>query len=266
MLLIDTHIHVGLNWYEPVEQAIHQMDDNGVSFAVLIQHYGSHDNAYHLECVRRYPGRLKSVVLIDPLDADKPKTLVELHKQGASAVRLMLKRDWRVDDPVWKLAGELGMVIDVIGESANFASAEFKKLLDRYPDTRFCLEHLCRGAMPNHDMPQPPYTTYKSALECARWPNTVTKVPGLGEILTRPDRLPVAFPFVDDTPFIEMAREAFGVQRMMWGSHYPTCSFMEGYRNALNGIRNHPAFRNGDDAEWVMGKSARKFWGFPSVP
>ena len=39
--------------------------------------------------MRRYPGRFCSVVLVDPLQPDAPKTLERLVDGGASGVRLM---------------------------------------------------------------------------------------------------------------------------------------------------------------------------------
>jgi predicted TIM-barrel fold metal-dependent hydrolase len=50
---------------------------------------------------------------------------------------------------------------------------------------------------------------------------------------------------------------------MMWGSNFPPCAALEGYRHALKWVRDYPAFQNGDDIEWIMGKSAAKLWGFP---
>jgi predicted TIM-barrel fold metal-dependent hydrolase len=43
---------------------------------------------------------------------------------------------------------------------------------------------------------------------------------------------------------------------MMWGSDYPPVSGREGYRNALQGVADHPALRDPEDREWVMGKTA----------
>ena len=63
-------------------------------------------------------------------------------------------------------------------------------------------------------------------------------------------------------PLFEMARDAFGVKRMMWGSDFPPSAAREGYANTLRGVMNHPAFAGGDDIEWVMGRTAERTWGF----
>ena len=92
-----------------------------------------------------------------------------------------------------------------------------------------------------------PFTDYERALECAERPNTFLKVPGLGEICPRPPRLNPHFHFEDVPPLFEMAKEAFGVRRMMWGSDFPPSAGREGYANTLAGVLEHPAFADGDD-------------------
>ena len=264
MLIIDTHCHAGLNWFQPVETLVNQMDSYGVSHAVLIQHSGTYDNTYLLECARRHKNRFKVVVLLDPQDTFKIKTLEGLRKQGVAGLRLYLKNDWDPDDLLWKAVGDLGMIVSVMGKPEEFASASFKKLLDNCPNTRFCIEHLARSAKAGVEFAEPPYEGFKAALECALWPTTTIKVPGLGEIVPRPPRLPTGYPFDKFPPLFEMVKEAFGVQRMMWGSDFPPCAAREGFRNVIEGVRKYPAFQTGDDVEWIMGKSAAKLWGFPA--
>jgi L-fuconolactonase len=266
MLIIDAHVHTGDTWEEPIEILMAQMELNGVSHALLAQFNGQYDNTYLLDCARRYGNKFKAVVNVDPQDKARTKALEALHKQGAAGIRLNSREEWDPDDPVFKLAGELGMPVSVIGTTKQFTSAAFKKLLDNCPKTQFCLEHLARSAKPGVDFAKPPHDGYMAALECARWPNTTVKVPGLGEIVERPSRFPAGHPFSTSTipPLFEMAKEAFGVQRMMWASNFPPCASLEGYRHALQWVRDYPAFQTGDDVEWIMGKSAAKLWGFPS--
>lgn len=263
MLIIDTHVHTGVNWSEPVEVLLHQMELNGVSHAVIAQHNGNYDNSYILEAARRYEGKFKVVGLIDLNDPARIKNLEALHKQGGVGFRINLRKEneWDPDNSAFQAAGDLGMIISVIGKAENFASAAFKKLLDNCPKTHFCLEHLVRS--PGGDVAKPPYDVYEAALECARWSNTSVKVPGLGEIVGKPHVLPKGYPWADVPPHYAMAKKAFGVERMMWGSNFPPCAAKEGYHNALIGISEMPLFSGAGEAEWVMGKAAAKLWGFP---
>lgn len=262
MLIIDTHCHAGRNWFEPIETLEFQMNQNGVDGAVLIQHGGTYDNNYLFDEAAKRPGRFKVVVLVDPEDPDPTGTLEKLAEQGAAGVRLYPGQQFRVSDPhaMWNKSGELGLVVSSLGKAADFASAEFKEMLDACPDTHVVIEHLAGVGSA-----EPPYREYESALECAGRPNTTIKVPGLAEICRRPPRLAPEFKFDDVPPLFEMARDAFGVQRMMWGSDFPPSAGREGYANTLKGVVEHPAFTKEDDLEWVMGKTAAKVWGFEDL-
>ena len=88
MTVVDTHCHAGLNWFEPVETLLHQMDANAVDKAVLIQHMGNYDNTYLLECARRFPGRFAVVVLVDTSQTDATVALARIHRRtGMDGVR-----------------------------------------------------------------------------------------------------------------------------------------------------------------------------------
>ena len=259
MLVIDTHCHAGRNWFEPVETLVFQMDRCGVAAAVLIQHGGTYDNDYLFAEAGKRPDRFKVVVQVDPSNADPLGELTRLAERGAAGVRLSPGMTFHSPKPrdLWAKAGELGLVVSSLGKAADFASDKFKRLIDSCPETQIVIEHLAGVGIS-----EPPYTEYQSALENARRPNTFLKVPGLAEICPRPSVLEPDFHFDNVPPLFEMAVEAFGVERMMWGSDFPPSAGREGYDNALNGVRNHPAFREGDDAHWVMGKTAARVWSF----
>ncbi len=70
MMIVDTHSHAGINWFEPVEMILHQMNLNGVEKTVLIQHAGNYHNRYIIESVKRFPGRFGAVVWVD---VEKPR-------------------------------------------------------------------------------------------------------------------------------------------------------------------------------------------------
>ena len=261
MLQVDTHCHAGLNWFEPVELLLQQMNANSVDKAVLIQHRGTFDNTYLFECAERFPGRFAVVVIVDTSRNDAPSTLGEWARRGAIGVRLAPMERSPEPDPlaIWRAASELGLVVSSLGNVDDFASDDFRDLVTELPDLPIIIEHLAgvrQGA-------EPPYTTYKKALALASNPNTYIKVGGLGEISIRPQVLQPHFSFDHTPPLIEMAYDAFGPRRMMWGSDYPPVSGREGYRNALNGIKEYPALRDRqEDVEWLMGKTALSVFRF----
>ena len=259
MLIIDTHCHAGNNWFEPIETLEFEMDRNGVDNAALIQHGGTYDNTYLLQEAAKRPGRFKVAVLVDPESRDPLGDLAQLAEQGAAGIRIAPSGQFANAGPydIWRRAGELGLVVSSIGNAAQFAADDFARVLDACPDTHVILEHLAGVGIA-----EPPYADYAKALRQGERDNTSIKVPGLGEICARPSRLLPELEFDHVPPLFEMAKDAFGVQRMMWGSDFPPSAGREGYANTLRGVLEHPAFADGDDLEWVMGKTAARVWGF----
>ena len=80
-------------------------------------------------------------------------------------------------------------------------------------------------------------------------PNLFMKVPGLGEICPRPARFPrPSDPLENIPPVIEMAMDAFGASRLMWGSDYPHVAEREGYGNCIRLLREQ-VVKNKEDRE-----------------
>ena len=75
-----------------------------------------------------------------------------------------------------------------------------------------------------------------------------------------PFRQPI--PFGEIPPLIEMAIEAFGPRRLMWGSDFPPVAAREGYGNSLRFPMEHVKFKSEVDKEWVFGKTAATLWRF----
>ena len=144
-----------------------------------------------------------------------------------------------------------------LGEVEEFASDEFRSLVAELPQLTIVIEHLAgvgQGA-------EPPYAAFKKAMGLGAYPNAYIKVGGLGEISARPAVLGSTFVFDQTPPLVEMAVDAFGPRRMMWGSDYPPVSNREGYRNALRGVMALPELGSDHDREWVMGKTAEGVFG-----
>lgn len=260
MIIVDTHCHAGRSWFEPIELLLYQMEANNVDKAVLIQHRGAYDNSYLLDCAGRFPGRLAVVAMVDTESPDAPAALAGWAARGVNGVRLEPHQHSPGPDPlaIWRKAEELGLVVSCQGTVEQFASTGFADVVAAVPRLTIVIEHLA-GATPEVN---PPDTLYKTLAE---YPNTYIKVPGLGEISERPAVLQPGFALDFTPPLIELVYKAFGPRRMMWGSDYPPVSGREGYRNALHGVMEHPALRNAEDRESVMGKTALAVFDFDKV-
>jgi len=259
MVIVDTHVHVGRYWYEPVETLLFQMERNGVDKAVLIQYRGNYDNGYEIECVRNHPGRFAAVVMVDTRLPDAPDTLATWAREGATGVRLSPDERSPGSDPLalWRKASELGLVVSSLGTVETFAADGFRRLVEEVPDLKVVIEHL-GGADLEPDLD---YRLFEKVLSLVQYPNTYIKLPGFGEVLPRPFpfREP---PFDEPPPAVRMAYDAFGARRMMWSSDYPPSGSREGYANALRFPMERIPFFSDEDEEWVFGRTALSVWKF----
>lgn len=266
MYVVDTHCHAGTSWFEPVEMLLYGMNQSDVQHAILTQHRGMVDNSYLLEAIERFPGRFSAIVGVDASAPDALTTVEQLAaSDGVCGIRLQPGDRSPGSDSlaIWKKACEVGLGISVfLVETVNAADPEFQSVINGLSaDCTVVLEHLCgmyapRGA----ESAVPPYENYKKGLELAKRPNTYIKFGGLGEFSQRPARLDSQVGFETIPPALEMAYEAFGPKRMMWGSDFPPSAAREGYRNSLQGVLEHPAFKSQEDKDWAFGKTAQKAW------
>ena len=256
MVVIDAHCHAATFYYEPVESALDTMSRNGVEKAVLIPLAEGVDalNAYLIECMRRFPGRFSVVATVDAHRRDAPARLEEWVKQGVEGVRLS------PSDPLalWQKAAELGLVVSLRRRVEDTASDAFRRTVESVPDLQIVIEHLgCR-----REDTTPPYRMYRRVLALAQYPNIFMKVPGLGELCPRPARFPQpAAPFETIPPVIEMALDAFGARRLMWGSDFPHVAEREGYGNCLRLLREH-VVKSKEEREWIFSKTAATLFRF----
>ena len=261
MDVVDTHCHAGTSWFEPIETLLACMDNYGVRHALLTQHRGMFDNSYLLECIDRFPGRFSAIAGVDAADPDALSTMEELAANpGVCGVRLLPQDRSPGDDAaaIWRLAGEVGLPISVfLVNTAHSADAGFQELIFGAPDTVIVLEHLCGMYHPRSpESVIAPYDNYKKALELAARPNTYIKFGGIGEFGQRPGRLVPELRFDDVPPAMEMACEAFGARRMMWGSDFPPVAGREGYLNSLVAMQEHPVFKTDEEREWAFSNTA----------
>ncbi|MHB9090554.1 MAG: amidohydrolase family protein, partial [Chloroflexota bacterium] len=235
VVIVDSHCHVNRDWFEPVDTLLFEMDRNDVEGAILIQIGSEYDNTYQFECQRRYPGRFASVVRVDPARPTAGDDLARLRDQGANGVRFTVSTRSPGADPLalWRKADELGLPVSCLATApGEYASEAFAEVIAQIPNLPIVVEHL--GAFNLPDDEKNPYPVRRKVFALAKYPNVYLKIHGLGEFTPR------TVPFAEPRPFgpqipplQQMAYEAFGADRIMWGSDFPPVAGREGYRNAL---------------------------------
>ncbi|MBT5872281.1 MAG: amidohydrolase family protein [Candidatus Latescibacteria bacterium] len=261
-MIVDSHCHTSPYWYEPVESLLYQMDHNGVEKAVLIQLGGQFDNTYQSECVRGYPDRLTSVVIVDSSRTDACELLEREAELGAVGIRLGPDVRSPDEDPLvlWKKVDSLGLSVSCAGRKESFASSDFADLVEQFPTLQIVIEHLGNVNQPEGGTPQE--QILEQVFGLARFPNVSIKIHGLGEFAAKDPTAAYGFPFENPLPaLLPAAYDAFGAERMMWGSDYPPVSGREGYSNALRWTKDQLADLSIAESQQIFGGVAERIFG-----
>ncbi len=231
----------------------------GVDHVVMVQPstYGW-DNRYLADSIARYPDRLAGVCLVDPLDEKAPEHLeFWVQERKFHGVRLHAVRadsaEWFTTpqtDRIWRKAADLGIPICVLMDLEH--APMLAEMVQRYPQVDVVVDHMGRIDVAE----EPPYPNFSGLLRLADHPRTFAKVSGMlhysGE----------SYPYADTHPFFRMAKEAWGPQRLMWGTDWPMLLDKADYLPRLTAVRDEMSFFNAEDLEWVLGKTALQLWQF----
>ena len=233
-----------------------QMAAAGVDRALTITagFYGW-DNRYALESQKGNEDWLAVGVLIDPAAAEAPQMLEEQIENGACGLRIQrhLFYHEELDDPaitpLWAKAAEMNLTVDVNAPHAEYESVE--KRIREFPNTRFILDH-CGYVSPSL---APKENTVAPVIALARYPNAYAKLTFV------PLASRKAFPFADVHWMVREIVDAFGPERCLFGSNFPTAQ----YNPKTTYAQNVELFAESIDLsrqerEWILGGTAATLW------
>lgn len=273
-MIIDTHCHAGLFKYEPIESLLFHMERNQVDKAVLIQYMGNSDNGYMLNCMIAHPGKFAAAMIVD--QDDDGSQIRRWQDEGVRGIRLHATSRSMSLDPLdhWRTAAELDMVVSVPCSPPTLLSREFKDVVERFPDTAIVIEHLA-GLKRDAEWP---YEEFRQVMRLAQYEHLFIKLPGFGEFCDTTAILSAEMGenqgdlsealadrthpvFCDVPPVVEMTLDAFGPERMMWGSDYPPVSSREGYTLSLQLPMTYLSNLSEDERSSIFGGTAAQVWG-----
>jgi predicted TIM-barrel fold metal-dependent hydrolase len=124
----------------------------------------------------------------------------------------------------------------------------------RHPDTPVIIDHLCRigvdGTIRDDDM--------QALCNMARHPRVLVKI-GAFYALGKKEA-----PYTDLGPLIQRVVKAYGAQRCMWESDSPfQVSGGHHYRDSIELVKSRLPFLSDDDREWLLRKTAERFFFSP---
>ncbi|HLH73362.1 MAG TPA: amidohydrolase family protein [Chloroflexota bacterium] len=274
-MLIDTHVHV---WAlddqhrpapdarikppteaAPVEWLVADMAHYQIDHCVLVQSSAfGWDNTYLVECLERYPGRFRAIGLVDPLSAANAADLQFWMSRGLSGFRLHPL--YYPDEPCWidsSLHDALWEAAAVTGAILQFHlwprhALPLGRMIARHPTVRVIVDHLGKP-----DVTEPaPYPSFQPVLELARFPLVWVKI-GDYQIASRHP-----FPWSDTIPFVAALKDAFGPDRMIWGTGYPGQARLVPLEQALRYVREELPCLSPTDLKKILGSTPRDLFGF----
>lgn len=132
-------------------------------------------------------------------------------------------------------------------------AAEF---VGRFPSQRFVLDHMAKPLIKSRGVE--PWS--QDIRDLAKFPNVFCKLSGL---VTEADWQ--SWKPNDIAPYLEVAMDCFGPDRLMIGSDWPVCTVAGSYSRVLNLVMEFLGKYSESVREAVLGGTAMKFWDLKSV-
>lgn len=240
------------------DDLIAQMDEVGVDAAIIVtpgRMYGL-DNGYSFEAAQRRPDRFAVVGRFDP-DADDAEAVVAgwRERPGALGLRLtMLDDGSRAQlrdgglDHVFAAAEAHDVPLCVYPVRALPALA---RVAERFPGLQLVIDHVGLAQRPLAAIDPEPFQRLPELLALARHPNVAVKISAVPTLSYAP------FPYADVWPQVHLVLEAFGPERVMWGTDWARTEPIADYRQSLAWITEAGEL-SADELELVLGRTLRR--------
>ncbi len=244
----------------PPEEAVGLMDAGGVDAAVI--HPPGWDpgaTAMAFAAVRDYPGRFAIMGAL-PLDRPESRARVASWRQQPGMLGLRYGflqeplRGWLADGTLvwlWAAAEHAGVPIALLATDSLPAVG---RIAERHPGLRLTIDHL-GGKGGNTTLKDAAAMTHMPALlALAKYPNVAVKATGV------PWYSSEAYPFPAMHPFVRQVYDAFGPQRLFWGTDITKmpCS----WRQCVTMFTEELPWLSEPDKALIMGQAVCAWWGW----
>lgn len=248
-MTVDAYAHCGREKYLPVEALEAVMSEGGVECAVLCQHLGQFDNSYIASQLASRPGRFAGVALVDHRAESWGESIAEVGRLGFRGLRIT--SDALRERPMLpREAASAGLTQVLYAPEGVGAIAEsLRALAPAHPQAAFVVSHLGNPAVEDGVL-----RDGDEILQLADLPNVNVLLSGLAMFCP--------FPYTPLDRLVTEVVEAFGPERVMWGSNFPVGGdAAPDYLRELHLVRS--AGRWGIDTEAaaaISDTTARRLW------
>jgi predicted TIM-barrel fold metal-dependent hydrolase len=230
----------------------------GVDRVVLIQmSFYQFDNRYLLDAIAKHPSVFRGVAVIDHKTPEVGKAMRQLQRQGVAGFRLYATAqavgswiDSREIAAMWTCAAETGQAICLLANPDALPAIE--RLCGLFPRTRVVIDHFARIGMDGTIGT----TDLDNLCRLAALPQVFVKTSAFYALGRK------QAPYLDLAPMIRRLRDAFGAERLMWGSDCPyQVEHGHTYAASLSLIRDRLDFLTAEEKKWMLRKTAQTvYW------
>jgi L-fuconolactonase len=278
MLIVDSQVHVWAAhtedrpWpadgpgreHRPIplgpEALISEMDDAGVDRAILVPPSWEGDyNDLAIRAATDYPDRFAIMGRFDLGDSSNAALLPKWKNQtGMLGIRVSFlmphQRQWLADQSIdwfWAAAEAADIPLMVLPPDQIPA---IDRIAENHPNLRMIIDHL---AMTSTRKDDEAFATVEDLYALARHANIAVKASALPCYTTE------SYPFPMVHPHVQRILEAFGPDRVFWGTDLSRLSC--GYQECVTLFTEEMPFLSGDAQERVMGTGICDWlgWRYP---
>ena len=228
----------------------------GVQRIVLIQmSFYASDNSYMLDMIRTHPAVFSGVGIVE--GQPKPRqSMLAMAGQGVRGFRLPAVRQspdqWLEGDlmtEVWKCAADHRLVLCPLLTPAHLAS--LGRMCRKFPQTPVAVDHMARIGIDGQIRP----AEVDALCSLAQYPQVHVKVSAFYALGRK------QAPYLDLAPMIRRLRDAFGADRLMWGSDSPfQIASPHTYRDSIDLIRSRLDFLTPAERRAMLQTTAQRLF------
>ncbi len=215
------------------------------------------ENTFLLELAHSYPF-IKGVVGWVDLQADDVEERLKHYSrhdkmvgfrhvlQGEPQRDLMLTQKFKKGI---RLLSKYGFTYDILifPDQIDFSA----QLVAEFPDQAFVIDHIAKPDIKNHEVAG----WEKSIRSIAQYPNVHCKISGM---VTEANWY--TWEEEDFKPYMDVIFDAFGIDRVMFGSDWPVCMVAGGYNRVVKMVRHYTEALSDTDKMKFWGGNAIKFY------
>lgn len=273
MTWIDSHVHLwtqdtarypvapgnDISTYEPKEftpEVLFRYARPSKVSRIVLVHIGTYgtDLRLVLDAIERYPDAFRIVGMVEPASPTVAEEMEGLLEKGVTGFRIAAGADdadrWLQApgyDTMFRTAARTRQAMCPLTHPPGVP--EIDRMCGEHPDTTVVIDHMTRigeQAPINDD-----HIDQLCAL--ARHPNVHVKISRLHALGDGP-------PHDDLLPMIRRVIDAFGPQRLMWGSDSPYQVVKETYEDSISVVRDKLGLSDSDRNQILAGTAEKVFW------